>query len=158
MKRVFVLLCILILIFISGCKKKVSTEELFKVCSTKSNSKESSYKIQSEYKIYGKDNLVTKIEKEETVISDDEEMLKYFEEYLSVSYSNLNEKYGGYRNTILKENNRVVSNTTILLSGFDLKEYANDNEVMKNYVEKDYSITLESAALFYEEKLSAQCK
>ena len=29
---------------------------------------------------------------------------------------------------------------------------------MKNYVEKDFSITVENAALFYEEKIFAQCK
>ena len=121
MKKLFVLLCIFILIFLAGCKKKVSREELFKVCTAKSNSNENSYKIQSKYKIYGKNYLVTKIEKEETVISEDEEMLKYFEEYLGVSYSNLNEKYGGYINSISKEDNKIISNTIITFDNFNLK-------------------------------------
>ena len=158
MKRLFVLLCILLLLFMSGCKKKVSKEELYKVCSTRSNSVESSYRISSKYKIYGKDNYVTKIKKEEIVISDKEEMLDYFKEYLEVSYSSMNEKYGGYKNTISREDNKIISKTTISFSKFNLKDYVKDNEVMKNYVEKDYKITLESMVLFYEEKLAAQCK
>lgn len=157
MKKKCFLLVLFLLIFISGCKKE-SKEELFKICNIKSKSNENAYRIQSEYKIYGKDKLVTKIEKEEIVISEDEEMLKYFEEYLGVSYSNLNEKYGGYDNKITKDNDKIISNTTINFDSINIKDYIKDNESMKNYVDKDYNLTEEQIVSFYEEKLDAKCK
>ena len=159
-KILFFLLIFTLLVSISGCKKKKidNSEKLFKTCVSKSVSNESIYKVNFKYKIFGKTKLVTKIEKEEVIISDDEEMLNYFLEYLTSSYEDLNKKYGGYNNNITKENDRIVSNTVISFDELNIKEYIKDNEVIKNYLDNENSLSLDQIVSYYEEKLDADCK
>lgn len=146
-KCVKILTLVFAIILISGCAKD---KEVVKNCSFTANDVSQGYKLETKYKLYGKGKIAEKVIITETVESDDEEILSYFEEYLENSYSVLNENYGGYTNKISNENGKVVSETTIDYNKMDLDLYVKDNSVMKNYVSKDNKLLLSGVLDMYK--------
>ena len=77
-KCIKVLALVFAVILISGCSN--SAKEVVKTCTLTSNDVTNGYKLESEYKVYGKGDVVEKVITTETITSDDEETLSYFEE------------------------------------------------------------------------------
>lgn len=157
MKKYFgMLILVITIILITGCSS-TQNKEIIKTCTSTSNDVANGYKLQSDYKIYAKGDVVEKVETIETITSDDEETLSYFAEYLEDTYESTNEVYGGYTNTVTEEEGKVVSKTTIDYNVMDIEKYVEDNTIMKNYVNTDNKILLDGMVAIYE-ALGATCE
>lgn len=141
-----------IILIISGCGKK----EVMKTCTLTQTNSTQGYKLENEYKIYGTGKVVDKVVTTETVISDDDEILDYFEEYIDSTYETMNDNYGGYEYTIKKNNNKLITETTIDYNKMNVKKYVEDNSVMKNYVNSDNKLLISGVTQIYE-LMGASC-
>ena len=94
MKVFYLLLCVF---FLTGCNK-----EEFIVCKINLENTKDNYRLNSEYKIYYEDSLVTRIEKEDIYMSIDSNILNYFYEAKNLEYEKLNNSYGGYEFELIK--------------------------------------------------------
>lgn len=156
MKKIVRTLSLLFVIaLMCGCGN--TEKEVVKTCTLTSNDTVNGYKMESVYKIYGKGDVVEKVETTETVTSENEEILDYLEEYLIDTYKSINEVYGGYTNTVTNEDGKVVSTTTIDYNVMDLEKYANDNTAVKNYINSDNKFLIEGIISIYE-STGAVCK
>ena len=155
MKYVKYLSLIALVILLSGCG--ASKKSYTKTCSLTNNDVINGYKLVSEYKVYATGDAVDKVVTVEVVSSDNEDTLDYFEEYLKKTYETLNSTYGGYQNTVTKEDGKVVSETTVDYSKMDLEQYVKDNSSMKNYVNKDNKLLVDGVLSTYE-ALGATCE
>ena len=121
MKSIFKFLGLgLTIILISGCDNK---EVQVTKCTSVNNNIDAKYNLKSEYTIYSEDNIVNKVEIKETVISSSTPILDYFETYLKNLYETNNNLYGGYNNKIIKENDELISNTTINYKNINFNYY-----------------------------------
>lgn len=149
MKKIVRTLSLLfVLILISGCGH--AEKELVRTCTLTSNDTVNGYKMESVYKIYGKGDVVEKVETTEIVTSDNEEILDYLEDYLIETYTLVNKTYGGYTNKVTNEDGKVVSLTTIDYNVMDLEKYAKDNTAVKNYINSDNKFLIEGIINIYE--------
>ena len=156
MRKYFKMLVLVIaVVLITGCTN--NDKEIVKTCTSTTNDVANGYKLESTYKIYAKGDIVEKVETIETITSEDETILDYFEETLEDTYEATNEVYGGYTNEVENENGKVVSKTTIDYTKMNMEQYIKDNTVMKNYVNSDNEILLEGIITIYE-SLGATCK
>lgn len=142
-----------VVLLMSGCG---SAKEVVKTCTLTTNNTAQDYKLEAEYKVYGKGKIVEKVVTTETVTSSTESILTYFEEYLNNSYKTLNDTYGGYTGKITNKDGKVVSETTIDYSKLDLDKFIKDNSAMKNYVNSDNKILVDGVIELYE-SLGATC-
>ena len=154
-KSVKILSLLVAIILISGCSGK--DKEFVKNCSLTASDVTSGYKLETKYKIYGKGKVVDKVNILETVITDDESTIDYFEEYLKESYKKLNDTYSGYTNKITKEDGKIISDTTVDYNKMDIEQYVKDNSAMKNFVNSDNKISVDGIINIYE-ALGATCK
>ena len=150
MKNIFKLFTLIIVLFISGCSK-----DKYITCINEINNKENNYKLNATYKIYYKDSYVTKIEKEETYKSSEEDIVEYFNEYKRLEYDNLNKLYNGYTFNIESRDNYLYIKTNIDMSLTSVKKMVKDG-----YLNEDYAIgnklTISGAKYFYKDK-GANC-
>ena len=142
------------IVLISGCGSK---KEFVKTCTLTSNDPTTGYKLESEYKIYGEGDVANKVVTVETVATDDQDSLDYFEEYFKSTYDSINGIYGGYNNKVTNKDGKVTSETTIDYNKMDLAKYVKDNSAMKNYVNKDNKMLVDGLVKTYE-ALGATCK
>lgn len=154
MKNGIKILSILSIILLSGCS---SSKELVTHCTLTNKNVVQNYELTTDYEIHSKDGIVTNVVTEEIVTSDDEEILDYFNEYISNAYAAVDKEYGGYVNDITIDGNKLTSKTKIDYEKTDLKKYIEDNSTMKQYTNKDNKITLEGSKKIYE-SLGAECK
>ena len=143
------------IILLTGCGKE--EKEVITNCKFSSNVPASNYSLSSTYKVYSKNDVVSKVVTEEIVTSEDEEVLESFKEYLSKTYSAQNETYGGVTNEVKKEEGKVISSTTIEYNKMDLDKYIEDNTVLNNYINDDNKLTVEGAVSIYK-ALGAVCE
>lgn len=154
-KNFLVIISIFSICLLVGCGGK-SKEEVIN-CNLKMTETGNNYTIESKYTIYGKDDVVTKVSTTEIVESEDTEILDYFEEYLTSTYSDLNDTYSGYDFKITKKEGKVTSVVNIDYSAVDMDKYVENNTAMQSYVNKDNKLTVEKAKLIYE-SLGATCE
>ena len=145
MKRIFLILS-LVCILLTGCSK-----EKYFTCKIDLNNEIDEYQLGATYKIYYKDSLVTKIEKEEVYTSSNEDTLKYFNEYKNLEYKNLNDLYGGTTYTVELEEEKVIMNATIDMSVADIKKMVKNNYIDRDYVSLN-KLTTGGIKLIYESK------
>lgn len=137
----------------TGCGSK---EELALKCSYSKEMKTLGYKTDAEYEVYAKDGYVTKVNSNEYVESDNEKILTTFEQTLSLTYLNQNNKYGGYTNKVSIDGNKLTSITNIDYSKVDLNQLAKDNSLINDYV-KNGKLQVEGVKKIYE-ALGATCE
>lgn len=155
MKSIFKFLGLgLTIILISGCDNK---EVQVTKCTSVNNNIDAKYNLKSEYTIYSEDNIVNKVEIKETVISSSTPILDYFETYLKNLYETNNNLYGGYNNKIIKENDELISNTTINYKNINFEKYIKDNEIIKDYINNKNELTLDGIKTIYT-TLGATCE
>lgn len=154
-KGVKFLVVSLFVILLVGCSSK--DEKVVKTCKLNRDQSASGYTLNSTYKIHATNNVVTSVETEEVVTSENKQIRDYFESTLKTSYETAEKAYGGYTYTVKNEGNKVSSNVTIDYTKMDLEKFINSNTAMKAYVNKDNKITLEGAKKIYE-GLGATCE
>lgn len=154
MKKKVIILSIMSIFLLSGCGNK---EELVTKCSSTQNNLQANYTLKSEYTIYSQKGIVNKVESIETVNSTSEAILDYFESYLTSTYEKTNNTYGGYTNKIVKNEDGIVSTTTIDYKAMNIDKYVEDNSAMKNYVNSKNELTLDGLKAAYQ-ALGATCE
>lgn len=156
MKSIFKFLgFVSVVILMSGCEK--SDELKVTKCTLTNNNLAAQYNLKSEYIIYSQNNIVNKVETKETVISSSAPILDYFETYLTNLYETSNNTYGGYTNKIAKENDELVSTTTIDYKVMNIEKYVEDNSAIQNYLNDKNELTLEGIKSIYT-TLGATCE
>lgn len=153
MKKVLLSLGFLLVLF-TGCG---TAKEKTVDCTLKSTNSVQGYTLNSTYTIYYKGNSVNSVKTKEVVESEDESILDYFEETLRTSYESAQETYGGYKNTVERDDTKVTSTTEIDYNEMDMKKYIDDNTAVKSYVNKDNKFTLSGIKSVYE-SMGAVCE
>ena len=152
MKKILTLfVCVFML---TACASK--GEKVVKTCKLTSTDVVSGYEIQSEYIIYGTDNIANKVSTTETISSSNEEILNHFENTLTDTYNRMKESYGGYKHELIKEDGKIISKTTIDYEKMDLKKYLKDNENMNKNVDSKGRILVDKLESIYKD-LGATC-
>ena len=140
------LIVFIFVFFLVGC-----SNNKYITCNVEVNNKIENYNMEGIYKIYYKNNFVTKIEKEEVYISPSEDIIGYFNESKGLEYYNLNDKYNGFLYKINKEENKINLNVSIDLSLVDIKQMVKDKKINKDYVMSNRLCT-SGIVDFYESK------
>lgn len=125
-------------------------------CTLSSSDAENGYSLDSTYIINYKDNYVESVNTTETVTSENEQILSYFEETLNASYEQANETYGGYTFTVKNEDGKVVSQVTIDYTKMNLEQFIEDQPTIKDYTENN-KITVSGLKSMYTQ-MGATCK
>ena len=148
MKKRFnlVLAIFIITLCLCGCKEKAKISN----CSLVSDQSASGYKLESNYKIYSTNNFVDKVVLKQVINSKDKKVLDSFKTSITNQYKNNNKLYNGYTFDIKEKDNKLNINVTIDYTKLDLKKFTQDNVSMKEYVNKDYKITLDKIIKLYE--------
>ncbi|MBR2712276.1 MAG: DUF1307 domain-containing protein [Bacilli bacterium] len=146
-KRLSLVLAIFIItLCLCGCKEKTKISN----CSLVSDQSASGYKLESNYKIYSTNNFVDKVVLKQVINSKDKKVLDSFKTSITNQYKNNNKLYNGYTFDIKEKDNKLNINVTIDYTKVDLKKFTQDNVSMKEYVNKDYKITLDKIIKLYE--------
>lgn len=155
MKKVlYVGLCSTLILLTSGCG---SEKEVMKTCALTSNNVAQNYKMENEYKIYGKGKVVTKVVTTETITSSNQEILDYLEETVKETYDTNNAAYGGYTNKMTNKDGKLVSETTVDYNKMDVEKFVEDNSVMKSFVNSKNELLIDGIVELYE-AMGAACK
>ena len=145
MKKYISLIIVLFLcIIVSGCKKK------YDITTCKSTNKQEKYTIETKYTIESTKGIVEKVKLNQTIKSDNEEVLKDFEKNQKEQYGINKSLYGGYTYDINIKNKKVIINVTIDYTKIKMKKLLEDNVAMKKYVDKNNKFTLEKAKKLYQ--------
>ena len=145
-KLSLVLAIFIITLCLCGCKEKTKITN----CSLVSDQSASGYKLESNYKIYSTNNFVDKVVLKQVINSKDKKVLDSFKTSITNQYKNNNKLYNGYTFDINEKDNKLNINVTIDYTKVDLKKFTQDNVSMKEYVNKDYKITLDKIIKLYE--------
>lgn len=149
------LMVITFIVILSGCTTKV--EERVVKCTLNQSYEDQNYEIESVYNIYTDGKVVNKVETTEIVTSNSDEILDYFENYTNTLYTNMNNEYGGYDFDILKEDDKIISDTKIDYTKLNRQKLVKDQPVMKNFMNDEYMLTLEGIKSMYEQ-MGATCE
>ncbi len=147
-------LCVMAILCATGCGNE---KEVMKTCTLTSNNVAQGYKMENEYKIYGKGKIANKVVTTETITSSSQEILDYLESYAKETYEANNKAYGGYTVKFTNENGKLVSETTIDYTKMDIEKFISDNSVMKNYVNSKNEPLMDGLIKIYE-ATGATCK
>lgn len=131
MKKIFTIILFINILLLTGCGK-----DNYFTCKINIDNDMEEYKLNAEYKIYYKNSFVTRIEKEEIYISENEDILQYFDEYKNLEYNNLNKLYGGITYTV-----NLIDNKVILFSDIDMSLVDIEKMVKNKYIDKDYVVS-----------------
>ena len=155
MKKNIKIISVLSILLLSGCG--TNKEVLVTKCTSSQNNLQANYTLKSEYTIYSQKVVVNKVESVETINSSSEAILDYFDTYLTSTYEQANKVYGGYNNKVTKNDDEVISKTTIDYKSMDMNKYVEDNSAMKNYVNSKNELTLEGIKVAYQ-SIGATCE
>lgn len=150
-KYIKALLLIISVTIFSGCENDMDSLK----CSFKSN--QNDYKIDTKYKIYYKDNIVKKVNINEVITSSKKDKLREFNNSFKSQYERNNRLYRGYKYKIKNNKDSLVLTINIDYTAFNMKKFIEDNEAMKEYVNKDNKLTLNGIIKMYESSGSV-CK
>lgn len=125
-------------------------------CTNTSNQSASGYTLESTYVIKSKNNIVKEIKIEEVITSEDQDVLKRFEDQFNEQYEYNKNTYGGYEYKVINKDNKVSTDVLIKYTKVDMKIIISNNEAMKEYTKND-KLTLSGAKTMYE-KSGATCK
>lgn len=141
MKKYFrILLVILMVVTITGCKKSVVTK-----CSSTMTQNVSNYTVKREYTVYAKGDIVKKIEIKEVIDTKNNTIRAYFEKVNKDKYEEQNKLYGGTKYDVNVKDKVLTTIISVNYSKFDMNKYVKDNSVMKNYVDKTGKLTYKGA-------------
>ena len=137
---------ILLILFTVGCSKE---KRIY--CNINIENKIQNYSNTGTYTIYYKNNFVTRIEKKEKYLSENEDVIKYFKDSKELEYYDLKDKYGGVIYDIKSTETSLKTNITFNLNEFDITKFVKDDRFDKDYVVSK-KLTLSGIKKFYESK------
>ena len=154
------LIALSLIVLLVGCGEKKETKEEIKEktykCTLTSNDIVNGFKVESVYEIYATEDVVKKVKTEEKVTSDDETILDTFENTLNTTYEAADKNYGGYDYSVTRNDNEVLSITTIDYTKMNLKQYIKDNSALSQYVNDNNELTAEGIKSLYT-SMGATC-
>lgn len=127
--KIFLPICIL-LIILTGCKDKTKTT----TCTLESDQKPNGYILNNKYTIYYSKDIVKKVEINQVISSEKNDILNSFKESISKQYESNNNLYGGYTYDVKVDKDKLEANITIDYTKVNLDKYSKDNEAMKEYL------------------------
>ena len=136
---------LILVFFLAGCSNKYIS------CDIEVENNVQNYNMTGSYKIYYKDNYVTKIEKNEKYISNDKDVISFFEESKNLEYDNLNDLYKGYTYSMKGYDTSVFVDVLIDMELVNLKQMVSDKQIDKDYVING-KLTTSGIVRFYESK------
>lgn len=152
-KRLVLILLVLILaLFILLFYLIFSTKKT--VCTFESNQKD--YQISTKYKIYSKNDLVTKVISKSIVESSSTKVLKEMEQNINKQYKILNDKYSGYDYKVKVRDKKLISVIKIDYKKYNMKDFIRENGAMRAYVNINKQYTLDGAKEYYK-SIGATC-
>ena len=151
-KFIKLLFVFMLVVFLAGCKGK----EVVTKCNYESNQETSGYKIVTDYEIYSRDELATKVVKKEKIISKNNTILAYFKDQFKKQYESNNKNYKGYSYEVSDKKGETVSIVTIDYSKVDMDKFIKDNPAMKSFVNKSNQPTYKGIKTMYE-SMGAKC-
>lgn len=144
MRKIF--LIFIFVLILSGCKK----EESF-ICTINLYNDIQEYELNAIYKVYHDGSFVTKVEKKEKYISNNEETLDYFFEYKNLEYQSVESLYGGITYNVDLKEDKVIMNSTIDMTITNIKKMLKNKYIDKDYVVSN-KLTISGIKKRYEEK------
>lgn len=157
-----------VLLLLTGCNSKNNVNdggneknnndvvEQKMTCTLHTNDVVNGYTLDATYVATYKNDLVYEVVSTEVIKSDSKEVIDYFNNYVTDTYTKMNENYGGYTYTINKTSQGLTSEATIDYEQLDIKKLVEDQPSMKSYV-KDNKITLEGIKAMYTQ-MGATCE
>ena len=91
-----------------------------------------SFEVTTNYTIHHKNNIISKVILDELVVSQDQEILDYFEDYLNEMYPLYNTTYGGYTYDVKRSNDRITSKVTMDYTKMDLVKFSENTGIKVN--------------------------
>ncbi len=136
---------------ISGCGKKSEMIECTLL------QKDTSYELNSTFKIKIAGDIVDTIEIVEMITSKDKTVLDALESAANKQYKSKNDLYGGYTYKVTNDGTKVDSKATINFNQVNIKQFAEDNAILKKYIDKKNHMKVDGVVAMYE-ALGAVCK
>lgn len=133
MKKLAILVPVLAL-SLTGCGTETAKTGTIN-CALSKNDVVSEYSLESSYVINYTGDYVDNVETKETVSSDSEYVLEYFEQTFNDTYSATSKAYGGYTYTVTKEDKKVISDVKIDYNEMDIDQFVKDQPTLKDFVE-----------------------
>lgn len=164
MKKIFKgVIIVSLVIMLAGCGQKktssipTSTDPI-KTCTLSSSStlEGNAFDMNNEYRIYGTDGLVSNVTTIESVTSDSQDVLDYFQETVDAQYKAINDVYSGYDYSFKTDGNTLTITTNIDYNKMNLKQYIQDNN-MQSYVNSNNQFTVDGITRIYT-SIGATCK
>lgn len=124
-------------------------------CTLHTNDVVNGYTLDATYVATYKNDLVYNVESTEVIKSDSSEIIDYFNNFVTETYTTMNENYGGYTYSVNKTSEGLTSEATIDYEQVDIKKLVEDQPTMKSYV-KDNKITVEGIKAMYTQ-MGATC-
>lgn len=143
---VFVLVLFAVVILL---KPTAATNVSVTKCSSSTNQSASGYKLTSNYDIYAKGNIVSKVELKQVIETTSTEVLNKFKSDLENQYSSNKALYGGYTYDISASGNNLNVTVTIDYNELDMNKFVSNNVAMKEFLNDDNNFTLEGAKKMY---------
>lgn len=140
------IICLILILFLVGCGR-----DKYITCDIEVENEVQNYTLTGQYKIYYKNNYVTKIEEYERFSSFDKSVINYLDESKNLDYYNLKDMYGGYEYEIQNKTTSVTLNSYIDMNLVNIKQMVIDKKIDKDYVLAN-KLTTSGAVMMYEAK------
>ena len=118
-------------------------------CFSSTDQSASGYKLTSNYNIYSKDNIVSKVELKQVIETTSTEVLNKFKKDLETQYSSNKSLYGGYEYNISESGSTLNVNVTIDYTNFNMGKFLSNNVAMQEFLNDKNEFTLDGAKKMY---------
>ena len=137
------------MILITGCGTKKM------ICELNVDNNNQNYKLIGKYEIRYQNNLVKNVSTTETYISDNSQVIEYFDKYLTKTYKDFNKNYGNISYHKINKQNQISYKVVIDYSKIDSKKLVKNGVIDKSNI-RNKNITISGLVDTYEAK-GAKC-
>ncbi len=143
------IIIIVLMILITGCGTKKM------ICELNVDNNNQNYKLIGKYEIRYQNNLVKNVSTTETYISDNSQVIEYFDKYLTKTYKDFNKNYGNISYHKINKQNQISYKVVIDYSKIDSKKLVKNGVIDKSNI-RNKNITISGLVDMYEAK-GAKC-
>jgi hypothetical protein len=143
------IIIIVLMILITGCGTKKM------ICELNVDNTNQNYKLIGKYEIRYQNNLVKNVTTTETYISDNSQVIEYFDKYLTKTYKDFNKNYGNISYHKINKQNQISYKVVIDYSKIDSKKLVKNGVIDKSNI-RNKNITISGLVDTYEAK-GAKC-
>lgn len=143
------IIIIVLMILITGCGTKKM------ICELNVDNNNQNYKLIGKYEIRYQNNLVKNVSTTETYISDNSQVIEYFDKYLTKTYKDFNKNYGNISYHKINKQNQISYKVVIDYSKIDSKKLVKNGVIDKSNI-RNKNITISGLVDTYEAK-GAKC-